>query len=57
MPSDEKSDDLGQDWRLPGVVTLKEQPDEAHAIKPVLLLVTGWRELVGLSWPCGCGGC
>ena len=55
---DEHGDDQGQDpngdWRLPprrprlpdaGVVTLEEQPDEAHAFEPAAPLVAEWRRM------------
>ncbi len=55
---DEHGDDQGQirqeDWRPPrrrpgmpdaGVVTLEEQPDEAHAFGPAAPLVAEWRKL------------
>ena len=45
---------MGQDWRTPrrkpgmpdvGVITLEEQPDEAHAFGPAAPLVAQWREI------------
>ena len=50
----ERGDDMGRDWRPPrrrpgmpdaGVVTLDEQPDEAHAFGPAAPLVAEWRQL------------
>ena len=50
----DSGDGQGQDWRPPrrrpgmpdaGVVTLEEQPDEAHAFGPAAALVAEWRAI------------
>ncbi len=52
--SRERGDGAGLDWQPPrrrpgmpvaGVVTLEEQPDEAHAFGPAAPLVAEWRQL------------